>query len=205
MADQPGGKVFRSTLTSRRFPALGDLTGDDVDVVVMQNPAEGSPAKRAGASKGKSSSLFDPELVKPSAADSLSSPSKARAAAAPAKREAARPPKGAKPFRPSNWSEARADITVAKHGYVSMHSPYDAAHRQRQQELQESGMLNVTKQTFIPASAATAKSQVAVNYFLNSPDAETLDAEREYIRERSRRSVQVLKESGLGRARAKRY
>ena len=98
-------------------------------------------------------------------------------------------------------SEAREGITVKKHGYVSMHSPYDEAHRQRQHELQESGMRQVTKNTFIPASSATAKAAVAVNYFLNSPDAETLDAEREFIRERSRLSVQMLKDSGLGKAR----
>ena len=62
----PGGetRVFNTSLTSRRFPALRTLTAEDVEVMVMpaQSPSSQQQTKKAG---GGTSSLFDPDVVKP--------------------------------------------------------------------------------------------------------------------------------------------
>ena len=46
--------------------------------------------------------------------------------------------------------------------------------------------------TFQPPSATDAKATVGVNYYLNSPDAETIEAERRYIQEKAARNMQAF-------------
>lgn len=195
------GKLFHSTVSSRRFPALATLTADDIEVMVMKTPASGGPERRGGVARTQRSSggdrLFDPDLVKPSAVASLSSPGRAISEAsydAPSTRPALskmtkrQPPP--QPFVPCNPSKAKEDISLYKSsaGFVGMHNPYDSAWRQLQDERVESTRRTVGG-AFVPASAATAKSGIAVNYYLNSPDQETLAAEQHFIKERAQRNI----------------
>jgi len=187
------GAVFKSTLSSRRFPALSTLTADDVEVMVMKAPSSGT-GSQAGKKDSSSHHLFDPDLVKPSAATSLSVPGKAAAAAKPRPAASGKPSASnastdnRPPFVPCNPIQARDDITLTNHGYVGMRSPYDMSHQMQQAEREECQRLHVGG-VFIPASGATAKKQVAVNYYLNSPDAETIEAERRYIKDRADRNL----------------
>ena len=120
-------RLFNSSVTSRRFPALRTLTAEDVEVMVMP-PAP--PVSKRPADKGGSAHLFDPNLVKPSAVGSLGTAASAKTGKQPPKAALnVVPPPKRPPFRPCNPTEARTTITEAQHGYVSLHSPYDLAHR----------------------------------------------------------------------------
>ena len=190
--------LFKSSITSRRFPALRALTSDDVEVMAL--PPRPSPEKRAqkAAAAGAKNRLFDPGLVKPSAVSNLSPIAGARAGAAaggslPAsstgekksKPKAAVPLADRPPFRPCNPAGAREAISLDKTGFVGMHSPFDLGYRQRLKERQEAASLRLGG-TFLPPSRQQAKDDTSVNYYLNSPDAETIEAERRYIQEKVR-------------------
>ena len=166
-------RVFKSSLTSRRFPALRTLTNEDVEVMVM--PAA-SP--RRSEDGGSSRQPFAP----PAAAAVTAASSSPFASAA------IMPPKGRPPFRPSNPSEARSSITDVQHGYVGMHSPFELAHKMQMLERAEARK-GVLGGAYLPPSAAKAKKAIAVNYYLNSPDAETIEAERRYIQEKAQRNM----------------
>ncbi|KAL1515080.1 hypothetical protein AB1Y20_004144 [Prymnesium parvum] len=179
------GGVVRSSLTSRRFPALRNLTEDDVEVFVL--PPEHSPTSKPPSEKAR---LFDPELVKPSA---IGSTSPTRPGGGKGKGKSGivyKPVKNRPPFRPSNPLEAREAISLDRHreGYISIHSPYDLAHTLRQAEIKASTTLALNP-AFIPIAPAKAREEVRVNYYLNSPDAETLEAERRYIREKAAKNL----------------
>jgi len=195
MSAAAGGSLFNSSITSRRFPALRDLTEDDVEVMALP-PRPTADRKRAAAGKGHR--LFDPDLVKPSAVSNLSPLAGARAgleaggtvagsstmkATVQKKEQEARPP-----FRPNNPTQARESITLEHTGFVCMHSPYDMGFRQRQQERLAATRMRLAG-GFHPPSASQAKGDVSVNYYLNSPDAETIEAERRYIQEKARRNM----------------
>ena len=92
------------------------------------------------------------------------------------------------PFRPSNCREARDTISDKKHGYVGLHSPYALEHRIQQLEKQEAAKL-ILGGAYNPPSSSKAKKEIEVNYFLNSPDAETKEAERRYIKEKATRNM----------------
>ena len=187
-------ELFTTSITSRRFPALRGLTADDVEVMALpQRPTPDRKAKQAAASKG--SRLFDPDLVKPSAVTNLSPMAGARSgldagraiagsttskASSPKKQQDPRPP-----FRPTGAKQGREAITVERHGFVLMHSPFDMGFRQRQQERIAATNMRLAG-NFEPPSLSQAKGDVSVNYYLNSADAETLEAERRYIQEKVR-------------------
>lgn len=156
--------VIRSTLVSRRFPALQSLTSDDVDVMVMPPPSssskDGSPK---AAAKSKAGSGF---------------------ASKAGGKQSSRPQKPRPPFRPCNPSEARETITLRETGYVGIHSPYDLAQRLQRLEVAESETRSVNP-VFVPNAPYQARADVQVNYYLNSPDAETIAAERRYIQEKA--------------------
>jgi len=146
------------------------------------------------ASPGKSkvdgttdSHLFDPNLVKPSAVSSLGS-ARAPKAGGVGGTGAARIVAPRKPFCPCNPSEARDTITLERHGYVGLHSPYDNAHRLQllEHDEHEKGVLGGP---YDPNAWSKARKAIEVNYFLNSPDAETIEAERRYIREKANRNM----------------
>ena len=193
--------LFKSSITSRRFPALRALTSDDVEVMAL--PPRPSPEKRAqkAAAAGEKSRLFDPDLVKPSAVSNLSPIAGARAGATAggsmqassaggkkSKPKAAVPLADRPPFRPCNPTGAREAITLSKTGFVGMHSPFDLGYRQRQKERQEAATRRGGG-TFLPPSGQQAKDDTRVNYFLNSPDAETIEAERRYVQEKAARNM----------------
>ena len=186
-------ELFTSSITSRRFPALRGLTADDVEVMAL--PQRPTPDRKAKAAAGKGNRLFDPDLVKPSAVTNLSPMAGARSgldasstnagsktsqAPSPKKQQDPRPP-----FRPTGAKQGRESITVERHGFVLMHSPFDMGFRQRQQERLKTQNMRLAG-GFHPPSLSQAKGDVSVNYYLNSPDAETLEAERRYIQEKVR-------------------
>jgi len=173
--------LVKSSLTSRRFPALRTLTGEDVEVFVMPEESQ----KKKGGGTGDSH-LFDPNVVKPSAVGSLGS---TRGGGAGSKKAPARPMKERPPFRPNNPSEARETISLWQTGYVELHSPYDLAHRLSRQEVKVAKEMSINP-TFIPNAYSQARDSVKVNYFLTSPDAETIEAERRYIKEKAAKNMQ---------------
>ena len=168
----PGERVFASSsVTMRRFPALRSLTADDVEVMVM--PASSSPKGVAPPKGADKSNLFDPNLVKPSALGSLGG-------AAPKATSNSSSPKSARPrppFRPCNPTEAKSTITNVSHGYVGIHSPYDLAHRLQSVERAEANK-HILGGIYLPNAPSQARKAIQINYFLNSPDAETIEAER---------------------------
>ena len=199
-----GDALFRPSLTARRFPALANLTSDDVEVMVMKQPSAGDSTGRSIASG--SGALFDREIVKPSVVGTLSAPSKATPGRGGAHAASAsdtineQEPSKRPPFMPCNPSQARDKITLEKTGYVAMYSPYDSAHRQQVEELEQSARMRVGG-NFVPPSSTKARDLVAVNYYLNSPDAETIEAERHFIKERAARNSAELRRQPYGRPR----
>ena len=187
-------ELFTTSITSRRFPALRALTADDVEVMALpQRPTPDRKAKPAAAGKG--SRLFDPDLVKPSAVTNLSPMAGARSGldagraiagsttskdSSPMKQQEPRPT-----WRPGGKTH---HSLVPEHGYVMMHSPFDMGFRQRQQERLAAASMRLAG-GFHPPSASQAKGDVSVNYYLNSADAETLEAERRWIQEKARAAL----------------
>jgi hypothetical protein len=176
-------RVFSSSLTSRRFPALRQLTSEDVEVMVIQQKT--GTAKSKG---GEATGLFDTNTVKPSAARSLETgkPLSARGGAGKPRDEKPKPP-----FRPSNYMEAREEISLGKErerGYVGIHSPYDMAHRIQLLEREEN-QKRIIGPKYDPPSGPKAREVLKINYYLNSPDSETLEAERRYIKDKAARNM----------------
>jgi hypothetical protein len=151
--------------------------------MVMPPPGSKQPKQQQHGEKP----LFDPNLVKPSAVSSLSKPQRkgggASWAAGGGASSDSRPP-----FRPCNPKEARLKITEERHGYVGLHSPYDIAHRIAVLERQEA-QKRVLGGTFNPSSASQARKEIQVDYYLNSADAETIAAERRYIKDKANRNM----------------
>ena len=130
--------------------------------------------------------LFDPNVVKPSAVTSLGVT--ARQNKASAGTMSAMPRKARPPFRPCNPVEARDTITEVRHGYVGLHSPYDLAHKLQMLERAEAQKMVISGK-YDPNSWSKARKAIQVNYYLNSPDAETIEAERRYIQEKAQRNM----------------
>ena len=42
---------------------------------------------------------------------------------------------------------------------------------------------------YLPNAWSQARKSIEINYFLNSPDAETIEAERRYIQEKAQRNM----------------
>jgi len=70
-----------------------------------------------------------------------------------------------------------------------MHTPYDAVKEAERSEKLASAAAQRSG-PFRPSSSAQAKSAIRVHYFLNSPDTETFQAERQFIKERAERNRQ---------------
>lgn len=175
-------RVFASSsVISRRFPALRTLTSEDVEVMVVP-PSPTSPKKATASGKP----LLDPNVVKPSVVDSLGG---AKGAAKPAAASSSKPRKERPPFRPANPSEAKETITSLRHGYVGIHSPYDLAHKLAEIERAEANRNIISEDVYMPTAWAQARKSIEINYFLNSPDAETIEAERRFIQEKAQRNM----------------
>ena len=125
---------------------------------------------------------MDPNVVKPSAMGNLDAPS------AKKKPPEIRNQKERPPFRPCNPKEARDSITEKTHGYVGMHSPYELAHKMQMLEREEAAKL-IIGGAYNPNAWSKARKTIEINYFLNSPDAETIEAERRYIQEKAQRNM----------------
>ena len=147
--------------------------------MVMPAASPASATKKPAPSEG---ARLDPNVVKPSALGSLDSKKPAPTAAAH------RPQKERPPFRPCNPREARETITEKVHGYVGLHSPYDLAHKLQMLEREQAQKL-VIGGAYNPNAWSKARKAIEINYFLNSPDAETLEAERRYIQDKAQRNM----------------
>jgi hypothetical protein len=175
----------RSSLTTRRFPALRSLTNEDVEVFVL--PPEQT---RKHKPPGKGAHLFDPDVVKPTAVSSLG-PNRRGGGTRGATYEplnSSKPANERPPFRPCNPSEARESISLWRTGYIELHSPYDLSHRLMLLEIEEANKKAI-QGTFIPNAPSQARESMKVNYFLTSPDAEKLEAERRYIKEKAAKNM----------------
>ena len=129
--------------------------------------------------------LFDPNVVKPNALNSLGT---STGLPKPVSTMQTKPRKERPPFRPCNPIEARDTITEERHGYVGLHSPYDLAHKLQMLERAEA-QKHVIGGVYNPNAWSKARKAIEVNYFLNSPDAETIEAERRYIQEKAQRNM----------------
>ena len=147
-------------------------------------PTAPPPKERKEQPGTATASLFDPDLTKPVAGKLGSSHSgKPSAALAVKPVQQQRPP-----FRPCNPKEARDSITEVQHGYVGLHSPYNLEHRIQQLERQEAAK-RMLGGAYNPNAWSKARKDIEVNYFLNSPDAETKEAERRYIKDKAQRNM----------------
>ena len=99
------------------------------------------------------------------------------------------PPKERPPFRPCNPTEAKETITEIRHGYVGIHSPYDLAHKLGEIERANANQSIISDDTYMPNAWSEARKAIEINYFLNSPDSETIEAERRYIQEKAQRNM----------------
>ena len=165
-------RVFHSnSVTSRRFPALRTLTVDDVEVMVM--PAAAAQTKKSGAP------MVDGNATKTDSSQATKKPVSS----------SARPPVERPPFRPCNPTEAKETITELRHGYVGIHSPYDLSHKLQEIERAEANAHIISPDVYMPNAWSQARKAITINYFLNSPDAETIEAERRYIQEKAQRNM----------------
>ena len=62
------------------------------------------------------------------------------------------------------------------------------AHRMLMKEREEANR-RMLAGNFEPSAWAEARKDIQVNYFLNSPDAETIEAEKWYIKEKALRNM----------------
>lgn len=176
---------FRTSMSARRFPALRDLRDEDVAALVLaERKARATRAYNAKppmtSSPRRTRRLTDsPDLDKVSP----------RSALVGAGGSEGRPVlKKAPPFSPANPFKARDDITRAGKNsqFASVGTPYDVEVFRY--------IPNEEILPFVPASAAEAKKKVAVNYYLNSPDAETQEVERVTIAMRSANSISRMRQ-----------
>eukprot|EP00962_Isochrysis_galbana_P016575 scaffold4750_cov140-Isochrysis_galbana.AAC.14 len=196
--------VFKSSISSRRFPALAHLTADDVDVVVLK-PSGGESIVSAGTENHRA---LGPDTIKSSEFDRLTKRSSSAAAEVKQKAQrdraaAAAAAANAKkrelpPFRPCNPRQARDGISVKT--FVNAHSPFDAAHQQELADRADS-VARMVGPEFVPTSGPRGREVVKVNYFLNSPDAETIAAEKELIHERAAYNLAEFKRRAADRTR----
>ena len=195
-------QLFTTSITSRRFPALRAVTEDDVEVMALPpRPTADRKAKQATAG-GKGDRLFDPDLVKPSAVSNLSPLAGVRAGlgaggameGSTVSKKATKAEKAAEelakrpPWTANNPIQARESITLERTGFVLIHSPFDMGFKQRQQERLEAHKRRLAGNWNVP-SATQAKEDMKVHYFLNSPDSETIEAERRYIQDKAQRNM----------------
>jgi len=209
----------RSSLAYRRFPALATFTDPELDAITM--PKADPDTMRRTKSTGKLESRWGGTDIEPHAVP-FSALSSFRAsvitkgqgnskqpnfmAATTGQMTKVRPstevhksgivrPQGARaamPFSPINPWQSREAITDWREGYVLMRSPFDAAQvREREERARSVAMRRAG--AFLPSSGAKAKTSIRVNYFLNSPDTETLEAEQQYIRELSLRNMDAYR------------
>ena len=71
---------------------------------------------------------------------------------------------------------------------MGLHSPYDLAHKLQMLEREQAQKL-VIGGAYNPNAWSKARKSIEINYFLNSPDAETLEAERRYIQDKAQRNM----------------
>ncbi len=93
------------------------------------------------------------------------------------------------PFRPPNAAQARQAISRRNE-----HPPgADDVEPAPDARISPTKDPKALAGRFHPTSGPAAKRMIAVNYYLNSPDARTLLAEKEFIRERARANLEAFK------------
>lgn len=73
-----------------------------------------------------------------------------------------------------------------------MYSPYGETHKAQREQVHVNQSKRVAG-NFTPCAPAQAKNNLKINYYLNSPDAETLLAEQRFVAEKARRNKEDYK------------
>ena len=89
------------------------------------------------------------------------------------------------------WSDSGAG-----NAYVGAASPYwatrEAQTLEKMVNLQKRQLVSSRKTHVTPVCPTQAKGKIAVNYFLNSPDAEAIEAEKRYIKDKAGKNYKLL-------------
>jgi len=188
---------FRTSMSARRFPALRDLKDEDIASLVLAERKSrlnrvytvgktGAAAERASHDTRRCRRLGG-ELTGEHTHSSVAGSTLKRGEEAAAEGAGVHKPvlKRA-PFSPANPAKARDEIERrGPSAFHSINTPYEL---EVFRYIPDEQLL-----PFVPSSASQAKKTVQVNYYLNSPDAETQDMERMYIAERSAGNTSQLR------------
>eukprot|EP00164_Ancoracysta_twista_P004670 GFYU01006315.1.p1 GENE.GFYU01006315.1~~GFYU01006315.1.p1 ORF type:complete len:266 (-),score=50.62 GFYU01006315.1:238-1035(-) len=185
--------TVNKNVTTKRFPAIQQMD-EDVQVIILPKPPKLDVTDKSQLLKVRS--MYDnPSNKKPGPLSEIRkklihgqhqrrfdgvSPTKKRS-----------PVKQRPPFSPCNPHAAKTALTENR--FVSVGTPYDAPMRQVLAQKQED-QAKMCGPVFRPNAPAQAKEQLSVDYFLNSPDTRTKEAERNYVRERARQNLVDYKE-----------
>jgi len=180
-------RSFRTSMSARRFPALRDLKDEDIASLVLAERKARNARLYGGKygldNLGKSGPLEDfrrAHLTRDHQPREHQTATKGGdglgAGLAPKK----------PPFSPVNPTEAKQEIyRKGDAPYNTLNTPYDA---ERFRYIPDDALL-----PFVPNSASESKKTVAINYYMNSPDAETLEMERRFIADRAADNTMKLR------------
>ena len=159
------------SLLHRRFPQLA--AADTTDVLVRKEPTP-TPT---------------PKQHKPHRNTNKDTSGKRAADLSRPQPPAAQYNKPRPPFRPPNAAQARRAISRRNE-----HPPgADDVEPAPDARISPANDPKALAGRFHPTSGPGAKRMIAVNYYLNSPDARTLLAEKQFIRERARANLEAFK------------
>lgn len=183
-------RAFRTSMSSRRFPALREMRDEDIAALVIANKKVQN--KRLLGTKAGLTEVIRPSLPGDELQDHLNipmDPSFFPPAPQGFFQERRRPP-----FIPINATQAKETISrTAPERFLHYQKPYEKAVTREE-------MASAEKPTpFVPNGTLIAKERISVNYYLNSPDEQTLALEKAYISERSSMNKQALLGSPYGR------
>uniref|UniRef100_A0A7S0WWD4 Uncharacterized protein n=1 Tax=Pyramimonas obovata TaxID=1411642 RepID=A0A7S0WWD4_9CHLO len=202
-------RAFRTSMSSRRFPALREMRDEDIAVLVIANKKVqkkrllGTSAGLAEVMTGPADAVTDlhdhmysnPPLLEegfpmPQGMSFPGTGSSLGYGGTPYYTEKRRPP-----FRPNNPSQAKEDIgRTAKERYLFYQAPYEKANTREEMAEASKGL-----EPFVPNGSLRAKEKIAVHYYLNSPDEETLALEKSYISQRASVNKQMMLSGTYGR------
>lgn len=165
-------RAFRTSMAARRFPALREMLDQDIAILVLQD-RKTNKTRPLGTAAGLKASEPPANYMNPSGDSQF---------------RALSPKKTRPPFTPCNPSQAKDDIhRKGEEPFAGSLAAFEKC------QTRESGVKD--KAPFVPNSAAEAKSKIQINYYLNSPDEETLQTEKAFIAQRASLNTQSLLET----------
>eukprot|EP00238_Polyblepharides_amylifera_P006527 CAMPEP_0196587780 /NCGR_PEP_ID=MMETSP1081-20130531/58570_1 /TAXON_ID=36882 /ORGANISM="Pyramimonas amylifera, Strain CCMP720" /LENGTH=220 /DNA_ID=CAMNT_0041910061 /DNA_START=126 /DNA_END=788 /DNA_ORIENTATION=+ len=180
-------RAFRTSISARRFPALREMRDEDIAALVIANKKInqkrllGTKAGLAEVHPGKSKPLDDFQRFH--VGSSMAEPPPMNASKSRETRPA---------FSPCNPSQAKEDI------YRQGAEPFVGCTEPFERHYTREDMAKETK-PFVPNAPSQAKKTISIDYFLNSPDEETLAEEKGFIYARAENNTTKLKNTGYGR------